>query len=74
VRSISPLREGADTGLPVLLLDSKKRRRILERAGVSPFSLAAMGRYSFAAHLISWTRHLLGSMLGNLKDMVLSSS
>jgi hypothetical protein len=36
---IRALCQGADTGLPALLLGSKKRRRYLGHAGVSPFSL-----------------------------------
>ena len=35
-RPIGAPREGAGTGLPVLLLGSKRRRRFFERVGVSP--------------------------------------
>jgi hypothetical protein len=40
-RPIGTLRVGAVEGLPALLSGSKKRRRILGRAGVSPFWLPA---------------------------------
>jgi hypothetical protein len=40
-QKISCRKAPAGTGLPALLLGSKKRRRFLGRAGVSPFSMLA---------------------------------
>jgi hypothetical protein len=40
-RPIRGLQQEIDTGLPAILLDSKKHRRYLKRVGVSSFSMPA---------------------------------